>query len=150
VFSWCETTESDFDQCQNPHQVIRNNFLLGNFQSASQNVLTIPHVRQYIDINDSTSLIWYMENSNPAVTRRHSMRILGTGTLAALGGCTTMRERVPFVGNDDEGEELHEHGYLFIEIDYEKVDFLEPKYVVEESDVTAHEFHFHDSDENPR
>jgi hypothetical protein len=83
-----------------------------------------------------------------AVTRRRSLEVLGTGTLVALAGCTAARDRIPFVG--DEEEELHEHGYLFVEIDGEGIDFSESKYVVEESDEPADEFHFHNYDEDAR
>lgn len=91
-----------------------------------------------------------MNDSQPRVTRRRSLQLLGAGSLTALAGCTGIRERAPFIGDDGDDDELHEHGYLFAEIDGEEVDFSDPNYLEEESDDAAYEFHFHDYDEDER
>ncbi len=82
-------------------------------------------------------------------SRRAFVGALGAGSLAALAGCAAARERAPFLGSDEDEDGIHEHGYLFVEVDGEEVDFSESKYVIEESDA-APEFHFHDYDEDER
>lgn len=91
-----------------------------------------------------------MEEPDVAITRRRSIGALGTGALVALAGCTATRDRIPFVGDEDEDEGLHEHGYLFVEIDGEGIDFSAPNYLYEEMDDPIEEFHFHEYDEAPR
>jgi len=90
-----------------------------------------------------------MTERRASPSRREFVGVVGAGSLAALSGCAAVTERVPFVGGDDEEDGIHEHGYLFVEIDGEAVDFSESKYVIEESDA-APEFHFHDYDEDER
>lgn len=91
-----------------------------------------------------------MEGPDATLTRRRSIGALGTGAIVALAGCTAARDRVPFVGSEDEDEGLHEHGYLFVEIDGKEIDFSAPKYLYEEMDEPVEEFHFHEYDEAPR
>lgn len=77
-------------------------------------------------------------------TRRRFLGLAVTVPTIAATGCT---ESVPVIGEEDE---LHEHGYLVVDINGEWVDFSEPQYLFEKSDEVTWTFHFHEDDEDPR
>lgn len=88
-----------------------------------------------------------MDARDLSTTRRLLLGALGAG---ALAGCTAVYERIPGVGDEHGDVEPHYHGYLFVEIDSEAVDFSAPKYLLEESDRAVYDFHFHEDDEANR
>jgi hypothetical protein len=91
-----------------------------------------------------------MDSHESNITRRRVIAGASVSGLAALAGCTsTIQENTRFLG-DDTDDELHEHGYIYLELDDEPVDFGDERYLLEESNEVDSQFHFHEYDEDAR
>lgn len=91
-----------------------------------------------------------MTPRDQSTSRRRLLATAGASTLVALAGCTsTVRENTRFLGEDTD-DELHKHGYLFVEVDGETIDFGRDRYHQGENDEVSDDFHFHDYDEDHR